>query len=293
MKGTPLVTVITPTYNREEFLEKAIQSVLAQTYSNFEMIIVDDGSTDNTKFLVDKYKSDQRIHYYYQENQRQSVARNLALQHAKGDLICFLDSDNYWPEYRLEKSVKAINDNPDVHIVYGDCITIDKDGMEISRTNMRRHSGRITARLLRDNFVSMNTTTVRKHCFDEMGGMSGKRRVADDYDLWLRFSSNYKFLYLPEYLAYYRVMPDQISSNKILRFDTNEKIIQDFIHEYPEAVTASEISIGWAHFYSRKSRYFSSGGQFRLAIAAATKAISYRPHSLIGWRALARTFLSF
>lgn len=291
MTVTPLVSVIVPTYNREQFLEKAIQSVLSQTYQNFELIIVDDGSTDNTNALVEKYKQDKRVHYYYQENQRQSAARNLALRHAKGDFICFLDSDNYWPEDRLMKSVNAFNDNPSVHIVYGDCITINEEGIEVSRANMRRHSGRITAHLLKDNCVSMNTTTTRRECFDEMGGMSGKRRVADDYDLWLRFSSQYQFLYIPEYLAYYRVMPDQISSNKTLRFDTNEKIIKDFLKEYPEAVTISEANIGWAHFYSRKSRYLLSVNQKKHAIVAATKAIAYRPHALIGWRSLIRVFL--
>ena len=106
MDKTMLISIITPTYNREAFLPAAIESVLAQSYKEFELIIVDDGSTDNSRELINAYADkDPRVKYLYQENQRQSVARNYALSIAKGDFICFLDSDNYWPHDKLEKSL--------------------------------------------------------------------------------------------------------------------------------------------------------------------------------------------
>lgn len=288
-----LVSIITPTYNREDFIAVAIDSVLAQTMPDFELLIVDDGSTDNSRALIETYiNKDSRVKYFYQQNQGQSVARNLALKEAKGDYICFLDSDNYWPADRLEKSLAAFAAHPEADIIYGDCITINEHGDIISYDNMKRYSGRIAARLLKDNFISMNTTTTRRKCFNEMGGMSGKRRVADDYDLWLKFSAKYTFQYIPEYLAYYRVMENQISTNKKLRFDTNEKIILDFLEAYPESVTAQEKKEGLSAFYARKARHFAISGNKAEARSALKNLFKINPFSLMSLRTLAKVAVS-
>lgn len=292
MDKTMLISIITPTYNREAFLPAAIESVLAQSYKEFELIIVDDGSTDNSRELINVYADkDQRVKYLYQENQRQSVARNYALSIAKGDFICFLDSDNYWPHDKLEKSLKAFEQHPEADIVYGDCITIDEQGNELHRNNMRRYSGSIAALLLKDNFVSMNTTMTRRKCFNEMGGMSGKRRVADDYDLWLKFSARYRFQYIPEFLAYYRVMENQISSNKKLRFETNEKIILDFLAAFPDAVSEYEKKAGLTAFYTRKARHYAVSDK-KEAYKAIRIALGINPFSLGVWRSFAKIVVS-
>ncbi|UUA71389.1 glycosyltransferase family 2 protein [Cellvibrio sp. QJXJ] len=292
MDKTMLISIITPTYNREAFLPAAIESVLAQSYKEFELIIVDDGSTDNSRELINAYADkDPRVKYLYQENQRQSVARNYALSIAKGDFICFLDSDNYWPHDKLEKSLKAFEQHPEADIVYGDCITIDEQGNELHRNNMRRYSGNIAALLLKDNFVSMNTTMTRRKCFNEMGGMSGKRRVADDYDLWLKFSSRYRFQYIPEFLAYYRVMENQISSNKKLRFETNEKIILDFLAAYPDAVSEQEKKAGLTAFYTRKARHYAASDK-KEAYKAIRIALGISPFSSGVWRSFAKIVVS-
>jgi glycosyltransferase involved in cell wall biosynthesis len=292
MDKTMLISIITPTYNREAFLPVAIESVLAQSYKEFELIIVDDGSTDNSRELINAYvDKDPRVKYLYQENQRQSVARNYALSIAKGDFICFLDSDNYWPHDKLEKSLKAFEQHPEADIVYGDCITIDEQGNELHRNNMRRYSGSIAALLLKDNFVSMNTTMTRRKCFNEMGGMSGKRRVADDYDLWLKFSARYRFQYIPEFLAYYRVMENQISSNKKLRFETNEKIILDFLAAFPDAVSEYEKKAGLTAFYTRKARHYAASDK-KEAYKAIRIALGINPFSLGVWRSFAKIVVS-
>ncbi|MEX0729846.1 MAG: glycosyltransferase [Aquisalimonadaceae bacterium] len=291
MNSEPLITVITPTFNRADYLGQAIESVLAQTWPHFELLVVDDGSTDDTATLMERYLPDKRIQYFRQENQGQSVARNLALSHAKGEFVCFLDSDNAWLPEKLEISLRAFEDNPDVDIIYGDAITIDETGAEISRENMKRHSGRIVPQMLRDNCVSMNTAMTRRRCFDERGGMSGRRRVADDYDLWLRFSAYYRFLYIPEYLAYYRVMADQISSDKTRRFDTNEAILRDFLAEHGDRVTPAEARMGWCHFHTRKGRYLASEGRRGEALACYARALRHNPVARPPWRALAKLVL--
>lgn len=289
---SPLVTIITPTYNRAAFLPKAIESVLEQTHRSFEFLIVDDGSTDNSAEILDHYATrDSRVRIFRQENQGQSVARNKAIAKAKGDYICFLDSDNYWPESKLEQQLSVFDRNLDIDIVYGDIVTIDEHGHEVSRNNMSRYSGNIARWMLRDNCVSMNTAMAKRHCFEELGAMSGQRRVADDYDLWLRFSARFTFLYEPEYWAYYRVMDDQISTDKTARFDSNEAIINDFRSRFPDALSAREFDAGFAVFHVRKARYLASVGRKRNALAELRKAFGYCPFGYAVWRGAAAVLL--
>ena len=226
------VSVVTPTYNRARFLPDAVSSVLAQTYADLELIIVDDGSVDQTRKVLEPFFSDKRVRYFFQENQGQSHARNLALEKAKGDFIAFLDSDDLWARDKIDKQLAVLQENPSVDIVHGDEATIDQQGAIISLDNMKRYSGRITRYLLVDNSVSITTALVRRSCFDEMGGFNTSVGVADDYELWLRFSSRYLFHYEPGIVASYRVMADQISSDKRRRFAANELIIREFLAKY-------------------------------------------------------------
>lgn len=280
----PLVSIITPTYNRADFIGEAVDSVLVQTYPNFEFLIVDDGSDDNTSEVLAPYLSDSRVKLFRQENQGQSVARNLALAEAQGEFICFLDSDNYWPKEKLEQQVRLFEAHPETDVLYGDNVIINEDGRELSRKNMSRYSGCIARQMIKDNCVAMNTTMARRRCFDEMGGMSGKRRVADDYDLWLRLSAKYLFRYEPEYWAWYRVMEDQISSDKTRRFKVNEEIIYDFRRDFPDALSGKEFDLGFAHFYLRKGRYLGSIGNKTGGMKEIVKAIQYAPFEYGVWR---------
>lgn len=286
-KNCALVSVIVPTYNREDFIGEAIDSVLAQTYPDWELIIVDDGSEDQSADIIHQYaEKDKRIHYFYQENQGQSVARNLGLRQSQGDFICFLDSDNRWLPEKLAQGIQTFEQVPDVHVVYGDIITIDEQGQEITRDNMTRYSGFIAPRLIKDNFVTMNTAMAKRVCFDNMGGMSGQRRVADDYDLWLRFSAKFQFLYIQQYMAEYRVMKNQISSDKSRRFDSTEMILSEFKEQYPDAMSKEEFDQGFAYFYTRKARYFASIGNKSSALREVIVAIKYSPFYIAGWRSL-------
>ncbi|MBY6032511.1 glycosyltransferase family 2 protein [Marinobacter daepoensis] len=261
MSSNPLVSVVTPTFNRADYLPVAVESVLAQSMADFELIVVDDGSTDGTEELMQRYLSDPRVKYFYQENQGQSVARNRGIDEARGQYICFLDSDNAWVETKLEVSLRAFNENHHADIVYGDYIAIDAAGKELGVNRMKRYSGHITPQLLRDNFVSMNTTMTRKRCFAEMGGFDKADRLAEDYGLWLRFSTRYQFLYVPEVLGYYRVMEDQISSDKDKRFWANEQLIRGFLKAFPGAVARNEARRGLSYFHVRKGRYELSVGR--------------------------------
>ena len=283
-----VISVITPTYNRARFLPAAVASVLSQTFGDFELIIVDDGSEDNTPDVLKPFFADRRVRYVYQENQGQSHARNLALKQATGDFIAFLDSDDVWAPDKLEKQLAVFRANSEVDIVHGDEATINEQGSVVSLQNMRRYSGRITRYLLADNSVSITTALVRRRCFDEMGGFDTSVGVADDYELWLRFSARYCYQYEPGIVASYRVMADQISSDKRRRYAANERIIQQFLARYGEVLSPGERRWGLARFYCRKARYFASAGERGKAVGAIAGALHNAPLDSVVWRALYR-----
>lgn len=153
---------------------------------------------------------------------------------------------------------------------------------------MRRYSGRITRYLLADNSVSITTALVRRRCFDEMGGFDTSVGVADDYELWLRFSARYCYQYEPGIVASYRVMADQISSDKRRRYAANERIIQQFLARYGEVLSPGERRWGLARFYCRKARYFASAGERGKAVGAIAGALHNAPLDSVVWRALYR-----
>jgi glycosyltransferase involved in cell wall biosynthesis len=288
---SPLVSVIVPTYNRAAYLAEAVDSVLNQSYPHLELLVVDDGSTDNTRDVLNQFAGDRRLHVTYQANAGQSRARNAALAQAQGDFFCFLDSDNVWVSDKLQVSLDAFRDNPDVDVVYGDIITINENGEELSRRNMRRFSGAIVAEMLKDNCVTMNTAMFRRRCYLEQGGMSETRRVADDYDLWLRYSVFFQFLYLPRFLAKYRVMEDQISSDKSARFESNFQILADFEQQYGAQLGTDVMREGWTYFFLRRARYHADVGMPSLAVRDSAKALSYCPWRKNSWRSLVRSAL--
>ena len=286
-----LISIITPTYNRASYLPETIRSALGQTYTNFELIIVDDGSEDDTCSVLEPFLADTRVRYFYQKNQGQSVARNVAIAQSSGGLIAFLDSDDVWKPDKLEKQVAVFEAYPDVDIVHGDEAVIDERSVVISRKNMARHSGFITRQLLADNSVSITTALVKRRCFEEMGCFDVSVGVADDYELWLRFSARYRFHYEPGIVASYRVMADQISSDKYRRFEANEVIIRRFLARYGDVLSVGERRWGLARFYCRKARFMASVGKRSEAFGALRRAFSNAPLDSVVWRALYRTLV--
>jgi glycosyltransferase involved in cell wall biosynthesis len=285
------VSVIVPTYNREKFLGYAIDSVLNQTHRNLELHIIDDGSTDRSRELISAYKDD-RVSYYYQMNSGQSVARNVGIKDACGDYLCFLDSDNVWKLDKLEKQLRLMEVNPDFQILYGENEVIDEDGRVLpSGASVRRYSGNIMQQLMVFNFVNFNTAMIKMECFKELGGMNENTRVGDDYELFLKFSSRYKFLYVPEIFAQYRVMENQISSNKDKRFQSNFNILSNFMVANSKLLDKRTINYTWCRFYTTRGRYLASTGRLGQAFRDYQLAIRYKPLSKHPWRALAKLLL--
>lgn len=284
------VSIIIPTYNRRNLIGKAIDSVLAQSWPDYELIIVDDGSTDATGEYISRKYPDPRIHYYYQPNKGQNFARNLGLSKATGEFLCFLDSDDLWPDNKLEISLTAFQEHPDVDIVYGDEIIIDEQGNELGKERIKRYSGMVSAKLIVDNFVGMSAAMVRTDAVRKIGGMDEKIKVADDYSLWLRLSSSCRFYYLEEPLGYYRITSGQISKDKMARLNSNLYTVNQFLEKYPDAIPEEEKTDALCQLYSKRVRILGQERRYRQGLREFFKAVSYCPGSFLPWRALFRLF---
>lgn len=287
----PLVSVVTPTFNRSRFVCEAIESVLSQSYSRLELHVVDDGSTDDTQRSVERFAEDPRFHYHYQGNRGQAAARNLGLRHAQGDLICFLDSDDRWKPHKLARQVELMAEHPEVGIVYGNNEMIDANGRVIGIERRDHYSGWIMDRLLVDNCVGFSTAMVRRACFEVLGGLDESIPVADDYELWLRFSVRFQFLHANEIVTQYRKMDEQISSNKDRRFTSNLAVLERFMAENPGVVSRSKQRYVWCRFFTRRGRQRASEGRLREAVQDYLAALRYQPLSRHPWRAMARLAL--
>ncbi len=182
----PRVSVIIPTYNRGWILEEAVDSVLEQTYTDFELIVVDDGSTDDTRALLQPYG--QRIAYVHQDNQGVSAARNTGLRLARGELIALLDSDDLWKPAKLARQVAFFDAHPDAQICQTEEVWIRRGRRVNPKNRHRKPSGWIFEPSLALCLVSPSAVMLRRGLMDAMGGFDVSLPACEDYDLWLRIS---------------------------------------------------------------------------------------------------------
>lgn len=186
MKKAPAVSVIIPTHNRFPMLREAIDSVLAQTDPDYELIVVDDGSTDGTSSVPELYGG--RLRYFYQEQRGAAAARNRGAAEAHGDWISFLDSDDLWLPGKLEVQKAAMEAAPGVPVSYTEEIWYRK-GVRVNPGNRHaKYSGRIFERCLPLCIISPSSVMMQKSLFHRAGGFCEEFPVCEDYDLWLRIS---------------------------------------------------------------------------------------------------------
>ena len=185
----PQVSVIIPTYNRAYVLGEAIDSVLSQTYDDLELIVVDDGSQDETRDIVASYNS--RLTYLHQEHRGVSAARNLGIERARGNYLAFLDSDDLWLKEKLYLQMECMMADPETLICYTDEIWIRK-GVRVNQMKKhRKYSGMIFEYCLPLCIVSPSSVLINRQLIDEVGVFDETLEVCEDYDLWLRISARY------------------------------------------------------------------------------------------------------
>jgi glycosyltransferase involved in cell wall biosynthesis len=210
----PLVSVVTPVYNGAKFLAAAIESVLTQSHQHIELILIDDGSTDDSPELIDSYGS--RVVTVRQKNKGVGHARNAGILRARGDFVAFLDQDDWWTPDKVEKQVRVFLTDDRIGLVHTGVSHYDEVTAAFAQPfvpNARRAEiiGNCYDRLLMGNFIYNSSVMVRKSMLDAVGGFDTEicGNTVQDYDLWLRFAQQSIFAYLPEELLVFRLHPDQ------------------------------------------------------------------------------------
>lgn len=187
--NSPLVSVLIPTFNREKFIGEAIESVLEQTFQDFEIIVVDDGSTDRTAEVIKSFPADKLI-YIHQPNRGRSNARNHALSLAKGRYIAFLDSDDLYLPGKLELQVSYLEDHPEAGMVYTSAYCVDEHGISMNHYYLANVSGWIYKQIAFyvPVTITLPTVMVRREVIDKVGVFDEKMERFEDTDIWRRIS---------------------------------------------------------------------------------------------------------
>jgi len=277
----PLVSIIIPTYNRAHYLYKTIESVINQTYSNLEIIIIDDGSTDETKSVVDKF-CDKRLKYFFQKNSGVSVARNNGIRRATGEYIMFLDSDDTILPTKIEEQVKFMETHPDIDCVYCWWQYIDAAGSLLGE-GCATYRGNILEKIIEWNFAPIHSYLFRYKCFRNISGFKRGIEGVEDWDLLIRFAAKgYIFDFIPKILVQYRMHQknitneiDTILKNQIHMLNENFSCL-----DLPESIKKKGSYTYFLVYIHACSLYYRNG-QYEKASKHFSEAIRIYPNGLI------------
>ena len=236
----PRVSVVIPTYNCARFLGRTIDSALRQTYRDFEVIIVDDGSTDETQAVIASYSDS--VNYVYQSNQGASSARNLAIGHSGGEFIAYLDADDLWSPEKLARQVEYLDAHPACGFVHTEVSVIDEQD-QILHSLFNQETGRAIpqGRCVRDVLLRSHIQTLtvmeRRSAFDQAGSFDPRLPVAQDYLHWILIAlAGYEVGYLPEPLGQYRWRAGSLMSSQ-------RRLLEDFVTIYETLLTDQYIEV--------------------------------------------------
>jgi glycosyltransferase involved in cell wall biosynthesis len=270
----PKVSVIIPTYNREKYIVDTINSVLNQTFSDYEIIVVDDGSTDGTERVIREQFPD-KISYLSKPNGGPASARNMGMRIATGEYIAFLDSDDLWLPEKLEIQIRYMDSNPKCGLIGSWALTFrGTDSSKIEDVALACPETVPTLqRLLLVNCILLSTVMARASCIEKAGGFDNSLFVLEDYDLWIRLAMHYELANLPRVLARYRLHAGNIyggaSARKVAEdgFKVTDLIQKKFPDLIPKAFGDMK------SFYAL--RYRVAGDNISLFEDPSTKAYYY------------------
>ncbi len=239
------VSVVIPTYNCGHYICQAVDSVLAQTYRDFELVVVDDESTDNTRELLMQYGK--QFRYIYQGNKGMTAARNTGIKNSSGEYIGFLDSDDIWLPNKLDRQVKLLDGAAEVGLVYCWHYYINAEGDRCAFWNNTigrsfESGSRLFEKLIEGNVISggCSTPVIRRKCLEKSGMFDESISYSGDWDLWLRISMDYVIAVIPEPLASYRVLDEN--------------------HKYPEKFVQYNVDKGLVTVIEKASRLLAERG---------------------------------
>lgn len=280
------VSILTPTYNRADLLPRAVRSVLAQTFGDWELLVVDDGSTDGTGEVLEEFR-DARIRYLPRPHRGIATSRNDALANATAPLLAFLDSDDFWDPQKLERQYAFFQSaSPEVAVLYTGCRYIDDDGRLLRIvTPPPMGRGRVFDRLLYTHWIIFSTVMVRRQAIEAVGTFNETLVRGSDREWLLRMAHRFAFDFLPEPLAHFRIHPPtSMIANVPARILATETILNQYAEE-----------LRWrprllAHKYVTLGRLYLRAGDALSARRAMRQAIAVSPGSLRAYLHLALSY---
>lgn len=222
----PAISVIIPVYNGEKTIQRTVDSVLNQTFTDFEIIVINAGSTDSTVETIAQI-NDHRLRVYTYPKANVAVNRNLGFQHATGEFVSFLDADDLWTPDKLEAQYNALAKNPSVAVAYSFTDAIDEKDNFLRPCSHADYSGDVFLQLLLDDFIgSGSNVMIIASAFAEVGGCNSSLTNAEDYDLWLRLAVKFDFVSVKKVQILYRISANSKSSNIIRLEKSNLDVIE-------------------------------------------------------------------
>ena len=285
----PKVSVIVPAYDSAKYLAETVHSVLDQSYDNYEVIVVDDGSNDGTLGVARSFEP--RIKVLAQPNGGPASARNLAIRNSRGDYIAFLDSDDLWMKDKLEKQIALLEKNSTVGLAYGEALMFAGNNGEIKIKDKIGFTLEPSFRsLLFGDYIPNSTVVIRRRCIDKVGLLNESRDLigVEDYEYWMRVAKHFTMVGIPRPLAYYRIregnlMGDGSDINKGLNLSIAaireiERLYPDLWEEYQvnREMLLARLHVRAGFAWKRKGSWKQCAVKFRDALSHSSKPRVFR-----------------
>ena len=277
------VDIIIPAFNAARFLPFALESVVSQTFDDWRILLVDDGSTDNTAEAVAPFldRLGSKIRYIKQENRGLPAARNTAIRASTAEFLALLDADDVWLPCRLSESLKILVERPQVGLVYGLITGIDQENRPgiTWLGNLSDADGHIAPQIyMRKVELPCPTITFRRKCVDEVGFFDETMRATEDRDLWLRIALRYEVGFVPKVLAYYRLSPNSMSTDPQRMLQAQLKFIRK--HYGSEGCGLRPRQIALARSYKQRAEALKVQSQPWAALMSALQAVALYPFDM-------------
>ena len=276
----PTVDIIIPAYNAARFLPAALDSVIAQSFTDWRILLIDDGSTDETAALISSYETrlGARLKYIYQENRGLAAARNVGVRHSSAALLALLDADDLWLPNRLALSVAAFEGEPHVGLSYGFVSRVDTEGVVLDTFAARKkqEEGRIAPLIyMRAVDLPCPTVTFRRRCVEEVGLFDETMRATEDRDLWLRIALHYEVKLVPEVIAYYRVSPEAMTTDPERMLKAQLLFLEKHYGSPGCGLGARRRAL--SGIYRQRAEALADRGAMKSALGSAARALRFRP----------------
>lgn len=293
----PKVTVIIPAFNAMKYLPETVGNLLQQTYQDFEVVIVNDGSQDNIQSWHTEL-ANPKVKLVTQENQGLAGARNTGIQHAQGEYVALLDADDLWHPSKLEKQVQVLDEHPQAGLVYTWTALVSADGTPTGRIFKGYVEGNVWKKLIEFNVVGCGSVPlIRKSCFDAVGVFDRNLgSFVEDWDLWLRIAPHFDFKVIKEPLVYYRQLPASASRNiEAMERSYNIVLGKAFSSAPPELQYLKARSYGIINLYLAWKPLQAQASDPDSALAFQRKAFGYYPQVMLTkefWRLSISIFIA-